>query len=425
MRKLWLIIGREYKLRVKTRTFVLSTIGIPALMFAFFFLPLYIASRHAGHTLRVAVVDQVGGLGQLAANRLEMRKLPNGEPQFRVVTTIERPADPKRTMQQLRDKLRSRALDGYLVLPPGVLKHGTAEFHTRNPGDFTLTAALENAVSQAAVAGRLAAEKVQVTDLDNLLARVTVNVVQVSRTGETKEKGETFQAAFFLAIILYFSLLLYGITTMRSVQEEKSTRIMEILLSSVRPFPLLAGKILGVGAVGFTQYLIWALGGAALVGYGSEMMSALSVGGTSFHLHFPLALWFWFVVYFLGGYFLYSALFAAVGAAASTDQEANQAQMPISLLLVASFVMFPIIARSPGSTLSAALTMVPFFSPVLMMLRIALASPPLWQILLSVGILIATTVGMVYLSAKIYRVGVLMYGKRPSVVEMLRWLRYS
>ncbi len=423
MRKLWLVIRREYKLRVRTRTFVLTTVGIPALMIGALVIPVYLASRHAGHTLRIEVVDRVGGLGSLAVSRLETHKLPNGKPLFDVVGTIERPADAARTIRQLSETVRGGTISGFLVLPPQMLTRGGAEFYTRNPGDFALRTSLENAVTQVAVGGRLAAVNAHVAGLDSLLSRVKIGVVQINRKGETKEKGQTFAAAIVLAIILYASLLMYGIATMRSIQEEKSTRIMEILLSSVRPFPLLAGKILGVGAVGFTQFLIWALAGAAVVGYGAEMFSTFSTSGL--HLSFPIGLWFWFVVYFLGGYLLYSSMFAAVGAAVSSDQEANQAQVPITMLLMVGVFMFPIVSSNPGSTISVMLTMIPFFSPVLMVLRIALESPPLWQILLSVGLLVATTVGMVYLSAKIYRVGVLMYGKRPSLVEVLHWLRYS
>lgn len=423
MRKLWLVIRREYKLRVRTRTFILTTIGLPALLIAVFVIPVYLASRHAGHTLRIEIVDRVGGLAPLAASRLEFHRLPNGRHQFDVVATIERPADPSRTLSELSAKVRAGEIDGYLLFPPRMLTQGGAQFYTRNPGDFALRNALETSVTQAAVGGRLAAANAHVSNLDDLLARVRVGVTQITSKGETQEKGQTFEAAFVLAFILYTSLLMYGLTTMRSIQEEKSTHIMEILLSSVRPFQLLAGKILGVGAVGFTQYLIWALAGAAVVGYGAEMFSMFSASGV--HLYFPFGLWFWFVIYFLGGYFLYSSLFAAVGAAVSSEQEANQAQMPITMLLVAGIIMFPVVSRSPNSTLSVVLTMVPFFSPVLMVLRVALESPPLWQILLSVSLLFVTTVGMVYLSAKIYRVGVLMYGKRPSVVEVLRWLRYT
>lgn len=425
MRKLWLVIHREYVVRVRTRTFILSTIGLPTMMIVAFVVPAYFASRHSNHTLNIAVVDEVGGLGQLAAERLAASSLPNGESQFNVVRTIERPADSARVLEGLRKEVRAGALDGYLLLPRGMLTGARAEFHTRNPGDFSLTATLRNAVTQAAIGGRLAERNVHIGNLDHLLARVKLDVVKVNRVGEAKEKGQTFQAAVILSIILYTSLLMYGITTMRSIQEEKSTRIMEILLSSVRPFPLLAGKILGVGAVGFTQYLIWALAGAGLLTYGAVMLSMFSSAGSTLHLHFPVALWLWFVIYFVGGYLLFASLFAAVGAAVSSEQDANQAQIPISMLLVASLIMFPMVANDPSSHVSVALTMVPFFSPILMVLRIALGSPPLWQILLSVGLLAGTTVGMIYLSAKIYRVGVLMYGKRPSLMEIIRWLRYT
>ncbi|MDE3136594.1 MAG: ABC transporter permease [Acidobacteriota bacterium] len=425
MRKLWLIIHREYVVRVRTRTFIVSTVGLPAVMIALLVVPAYFASRHSQHTVDIAIVDQAGGLASLAAKRLETHSLPNGEPEFTVVKTFETPADPSSTLDVLRKQVLAGKIDGFLLFPSDVLTGASAEFHTRNPGDFAFANALADAATQAAIGGRLAQERVHVSDLDRVLKPVKMDVEKISGQGETREKGQTFQAAMLLAIILYSSLLMYGITTMRSIQEEKSTRVMEILLSSVRPFPLLAGKILGVGAVGFTQYLIWALAGAGVLTYGAVMLSAFSAGGAAFHLHFPLGLWFWFVMYFLGGYLLFASLFAAVGAAVSSEQDAAQAQIPITMLLVVSFVMFPVVARNPGSHLSVALTMVPFFSPILMVLRIALDAPPLWQLLLSFGLLAATTVVMVYLSAKIYRVGVLMYGKRPTLVEMIRWLRYT
>jgi ABC-2 type transport system permease protein len=425
MHKLWLIIHREYVVRVRTRTFIFSTVGLPAVMIALILVPAYFAGRHAEHTVNIAIVDQVGGVGALAAKRLETHTLPDGEPEFKVVKTIEPPDASTRTLDEMRKQVLAGKLGGFLLFPSGMLSGAEAEFHTRNPGDFAFTADLKDAATQAAIGGRLAQQNVRVTDLDHVLKPVMMNVEKISSEGETQEKGQTFQAAVLLAVILYSSLLMYGITTMRSIQEEKSTRIMEILLSSVRPFPLLAGKILGVGAVGFTQYLIWALAGAGVLTYGAVMMSALSAGGAAFHLHFPLGLWFWFVMYFLGGYFLFASLFAAVGAAVSSEQDANQAQIPITMLLVFSFVMFPVVVRNPGSHMAVVLTMIPFFSPILMVLRIALESPPLWQILMSFSILAATTVAMVYLSAKIYRVGVLMYGKRPTLIEMIRWLRYT
>lgn len=426
MRKLWLIVRREYRMRVRTRTFILSTVGLPALMLAAFVVPLYVSKRHVPQTQRIAVVDEAGGLARLTASRLDSSTFPTSDhPQFHVVSVSEQPADPDAVTRRLRAQIRAGSLDGYLLLPPKVLDTGAAEYHTRNSGGLTLANSLESVLTKVAIAGRLAKDNVAVPNLDGLLAHVRVDVVETEQQGEARKGQGTFTVAMFLAGILYGTLIMYGVTTMRAIQEEKSTRMMEILLSSVRPFPLLAGKILGVAAAGFTQYLIWAVVGAAVAGYGAATMAMLSAGKSGFHLHLAPTVWIWFVVYFLGGYFLYSSLFAAVGAAVSSEQEMNQAQVPISLLLVAGFFMFPIVTQNPGSTASVILTMVPFFSPVLMMLRIAIETPPLWQILISVGILAVTAVGVVYLSSKIYRVGVLMYGKRPSAVELLRWLRYS
>lgn len=425
MHKLRLVIAREYKMRVRTRTFVLSTVGLPLLMAAMLFLPAYFASRHSGGTVSIAVVDEAGGLGPLASSALARSRMATGDPRFKIVSTIEHPANSSRTVEELTQQVLAGKLGGYLEFPAKVLDGGSARFYTRNPGNLTLTNALESAATQAVIGGRLARHKVEVADLKGLLARVPVDVVKVSARGDAKEKGQTLYVAIMLGIILYTSLLFYGINTMRSILEEKSSRIIEILLSSVRPFPLLAGKIIGVGAVGFTQYLIWATGGAIVVSYGAMMLSAFSAGSVGFHFHFPLWLWGWFIIFFLGGYFLYASLYAAIGAAASSDQDANQLQVPITSLVVASFFLFTVIMRNPDSTASVTLSMIPFFSPILMILRLTLESPPLWQVLLSLGILVASAVGVIYLSARIYRVGVLMYGKRPSLVELARWIRYS
>jgi len=413
MRKLWLIIRREFVVRVHTRTFIVTTIGLPALLIGLFAISARLATKHAGETLRLAIVDQAGGLGAPVAARLAKSKLSSGQAQFSVVATIEQPTDPEHAIAELREQVRVGSLDGYLVIPPGLLTGAKAEFHTRNSGDVTLEPTLGGAVTEAAIGARLAQDQVRVSDLNRLLEPVRINVVKISREGELQEKGETLEASLLLTVVLYSSLLMYGIATMRSILEEKSTRIMEILLSSVRSFPLLAGKILGVGAVAFTQYLIWVIAGAAIVGYGATVSAMFKAGGWAPNWHIPSALWFWFLVYFLGGYFLYASLFAAVGAAVSSERDAHQAQLPITMLLVVGYVMFPAVVRSPNSHLAVLLTMIPFFSPVLMILRIALESPPLWQLLLSVALLVLTTLGVVYLSAKIYRVGVLMYGKRP------------
>ena len=195
--------------------------------------------------------------------------------------------------------------------------------------------------------------------------------------------------------------------------------------SSVKPSHLLTGKILGVAAVGFTQYLIWGLSGILLTGYGASMASAMVPGASLPNLHLPASLLVYAAVFFLVSYLLYASMYAALGAMVSSDEELQQVQLPVTLMLVVSFLIYPVIMRDPRlRDFSAPLT-IPFFAPVLMVLRIALQMPPFWQIALSLLLSLLTTAGIVQVSAKIYRVGILMYGKRPSLVEVLRWLRYT
>jgi ABC-2 type transport system permease protein len=218
---------------------------------------------------------------------------------------------------------------------------------------------------------------------------------------------------------------MYGIITMRSVLEEKTTRTMEVLISSVEPVQLLAGKILGVAGLAFTQFLIWVVSLGLLLSYAAVMARVFSPGSSFPEIHVPISLLIWIVFFFFGGYFLYSAMFAAIGAACSTEQDATQLQWLAMAPLVFCMAIYSLVLADPSSKASIVLSEIPFFAPVLMPLRLSMQTPSVWQLALSVVLLLLMTVGVVYASAKIYRVGVLMYGKRPTVPELVRWLRYS
>ncbi len=424
MRKVWLIVKREYVTRVRTKWFLVATIGLPLLtvgMFAFSFI---MAARGTGHTLKIAVLDERGGLANLVEQGLK-EKLPNGEPAFRVVKTLERPAAGIKAREELRSEVQGGQLDGYLVVPQDLGPKASAEFHTKNPGDLTRIGSLRHAVSDAVVARRLEQRGIFLEDLGRVITGVDVKTIKVGEEGETEEKGQTFLVAIIVASLLYATLIVYGVATMRSVLEEKTTRIIEILVSSVRPFQLLAGKILGVAAVALTQYLIWITTAGVVGAYGVTIASALRPGMAMPDFHFQGALLAYLIVFFLAGYLLYASLFAAVGAMVSSEQEAQQAQTPLTLIIVLSFLLFNVILRNPNSQMSIVLSVIPFFSPILMVLRIAMQTPPFWQIGLALALSGLTTLGVVKLSAKIYRVGILMYGKRPSLIELMRWLRYT
>jgi ABC-2 type transport system permease protein len=424
MRKLWLIIKREYLTRVRTKGFVIGTVALPLLTIALFVFSILMAMHQVDHTLKLVILDNHGGLAAVIERGLD-RQLSNGRPAFRVVESLEPPASEETARERLRAEVRSGRLDGYLVVPEDVAAGKRAEFHTRNPGNFTATEDIGRAVSNAVIGLRLNERGARVDKVADLVRGVDLKLLRITKRGETEEKGQTFIVAVSMTMILYTTLVMYGVITMRSILEEKTTRTMEVLISAAKPFQLMAGKILGVGAVGFTQYLVWALSAALITTYGAAMAASFKVETSVPQLYIPPSLLLSFVIYFVLGYFLYAAFFASVGAAASNEHDAQQMQWPVTLPLVFSFVMFNFILRDPSSTTAVVLSLVPFFTPILMLLRISAETPPFWQIGLSIFITLLTILGVVYFSARIYRVGVLMYGKRPSVVELLRWLRYS
>jgi ABC-2 type transport system permease protein len=272
---------------------------------------------------------------------------------------------------------------------------------------------------------RLNARGIHVDDVRDIVRGADLQIIKVSKQGESVEKGQTMGVAVAIVILLYLSLLMYGIITMRSVLEEKTTRTMEVLISAVHPFELLAGKILGVAAVAFTQFFIWSLSLALLATYGAALSAMAGTGATLASIHLPAVLLAAAGVYFFGGYFLYSAMFAAVGAACSNEQDAAQLQWIAMAPLVFTMLIYSMVLNDPSSRASVILSEIPFFSPLLMPLRISLQTPPAWQIALSIGLLFVSIVAVIYCSAKVYRVGILMYGKRPTLPEMVRWLRYS
>ncbi|HXA75781.1 MAG TPA: ABC transporter permease [Candidatus Acidoferrales bacterium] len=422
MHKLWLIIKREYITRVKTRGFVIGTVIVPLLGVGVTLLIVFLVGHQSSQAMRIAIVDEVGGIAPSVASGLDTR-LSNGQPQFNVVESIDRPADPEAMQKDLRSKINAGALDGYLVIPADV-SH-SVELHTKNAGNFSLLGPITSAVNEAVVEARLKARGIHVDNVRELVKSADFKVMKVTKEGESVERGQTFGIAVALVILLYMSLLMYGIITMRSVLEEKTTRTMEVLISAVTPSQLLAGKILGVAGVAMTQFLIWGTTVVLLGSYGVAMAAMGGAGSIMSGIHVPASLMICAVIYFFCGYFLYSAMFAAVGAACSNEQDAQQLQWIAMAPLVFTMLIYSVVLNDSTSRLSVILSEIPFFSPVLMPLRVSLQTPPLWQLALSIVLLLLSIAVVVLGSAKIYRVGILMYGKRPTLPELVRWLRYS
>jgi ABC-2 type transport system permease protein len=293
-------------------------------------------------------------------------------------------------------------------------------YSAKDVTDFAEDMELRNAVHSAVVKRQLAEKGMSDAQVDALIKPIDFDSVRIEKGKEGASGAAVFLVSFTMAMLLYVNMLVYGFAVMRSIIEEKSSRVLEVLLSSLTAKHLLAGKIIGVGAVGLTQFLIWLViaGAFAVLGL-TASHSVLS------NVHIPVMGLIAFGVFFILGYFLYSTMYAALGAMVNSDQEAQQVQWPAMLPTVFSIVLSTPVLQHPNSQLAFWSSMVPFFAPILMFVRIMADTPPVWQTALSIALMLLTTWGLLGLSSRIYRVGILMYGKRPTLPELRRWLRYT
>lgn len=416
MHKILAVIRREFIERVRTRMFWVSAILGPVFFGALIFLPVLLATR--GGSKAIVVVD---GTTTDFGSRITAA-LRSGRT-FRAT----RVAAGAGVVDSLTAEVGAKRLDGFLLLSDAVLQTGAAEYRASNVSSFTAIGELEGVLRQQAVTTRLEREGVDPIVVARAQIRINLDTKKISGGKTTGESaGQSFSLAYFMGIILYMAIILYGMNVMSSVLEEKTTRIVEVLVSSLRPFQLMVGKLIGVGAVSLFQFLIWGvaarlmisqrakLGGMSGSGEMGQVFQVPTVTGATAAI---------FLAYFLGGFFLYSAMFATVGAISSNEQEARQAQTPVTLMLVVAFISMFAMLNDPGSTYSVVLSMIPFTSPIAMPVRWAAGSLPLSEVAVSLAVLVVSIVGVTWVAARIYRVGILMTGKRPSIKEIARWVR--
>jgi len=423
MRKIWLIVKREYLTRVRTKAFILGTLALPLLSAAILLVSIFLSAGSSAAAVKIAILDEVGGLGGAVRTALVQGK-SSSRSEVQVVRIVEHPS--AHLEEFFKTQLNDGELDGVLVLPKGLMDgKASAQYHARSLNAMALLGPIERAVSGAIIELRLQKEGKANGSIKNVFRLARVRLVNPSSQSQDGSNEANFAIAIIAGMVLYMTLVVYGMSTMHSVMEEKSTRMIEILVSSVKPVDLLTGKILSVGAVALTQYLVWAVTIGVLFASAAKLTAILRPGAAVPGINLSPMLLVYLVVFFLAGYFLYSALYAAAGAIVSTDEEARQVQMPLTLLILCSFLLLNVVMNNPNSTLSVVLSVMPFLSPILMTLRVAMETPPFWQIALALLLSTLTTIWVIRVSAKIYRVGILMYGKRPSLKELRRWLRYS
>jgi ABC-2 type transport system permease protein len=425
MHKVWVIIRREFVEKVRTKWFVISTVLGPLLMASFIVVPILMAERGASRR-EIRVVDATtDGFGGRIVDAVRPPLPIEAELVSVSLERVESVADSLTTL------VGEKQLDGYLIVTDATVANGSVEYRGKNVSSLTDMQILESVLGREVLTARLGRAGVDREVVAAAQIPVRLQTVSIRGGKVTEESGTSaFVLAYAVWIILYMSILLYGVQVMGAVVEEKTSRVIEVLVSSLRPFQLLAGKILGVGAVGLFQLSIWAVSALVLFRRRDlllEMVGARTGGmvGAGTLPAVSVATLAIVLAYFLLGYFLYAAMFAAVAAMSNSEAEARQAQMPVVMLLVVPTVLMVGILQQPDGGMAVALSLIPFTAPIAMPVRWAAATVPLPEILGSVVLLGGTLLLVVWITARIYRVGILMYGKRPSPRELWRWVRAS
>jgi ABC-2 type transport system permease protein len=406
------VARRELLERLRSKAFLIGTVLGPVLLVALMLVPSLVMSRQRGDALRVAVLDDAGGLKPELERALARQRDEAGRERF--VVRENSPA----SREGLEAEVREGRLDGFLHLRPDALERSAAEYCAQNVSNVLDLRLLDRATEETLIARRLAAAGVDPARLADLMRPLELRTIRITSSGAREDRRGAFLLSVTLMMMLYTSVVMWGQAVMSGVIEEKGNRVVEVIVSSIPTRSLFAGKLLGVGAAGLLQFLVWTLSLALVALYAAGAAAAGAVGLPEI----PALLLVSFVVFFLLGYFLYAALYAAVGAAVNTVQEAQSLVFPVLLPLVVGMMFFPAVIQSPDSALAVALSLVPPLTPLLMFLRISVVTPPAWQILLSVLLTTAAIAAVLAVAARIYRVGILMYGKRPTFPEIVRWV---
>lgn len=429
MRNTWIILKREYLERVRTRTFLVLTLLAPAFMTALMILPVKLATmgQQPEHIVIVASTRQ---FGDTVRQQLLAEPLISEESEAEDNTAKSKPGDrytidvettaTETERAALRDKVNSRGIDGFLWMPDDAIAAHTVAWDGREMAGSREKSWLSEVINRAVQQQELARKGLTPEQSEELLKPVKVETFRIENGRETKSSGSSrFLEIIVMVMLIYVAVLLYGISIMRSVLEEKTSRIIEVLLSSASSTELMTGKLLGVGAVGLTQIVVWTIMGGVIA------LPSLAAAPNFAELQLSPLVMVSFVLYFLLGYLLYSTMYAAIGAIATTEQEGQQLQFMIVIPLVLSVFMLSPVIRTPDSAAVVWMSMIPFFSPIVMYARIVVQTPPLWQIGLSLALMVGTIAGLVVLCARIYRIGVLIYGKRANLPEIMKWLKYA
>jgi ABC-2 type transport system permease protein len=434
MRKIGLIIAREYLSRVKKKSFIVMTFLGPILIGLMYGVAIWLAvnADEMNSKKIVMVVDE---------SKLFEGSIRNSSSlEFEFVND---------DIENIKSEVLKNE-DSYLLIIPNKVsktKLDEVQLYSKKQASISVVSYIEKELESKLKDNKLIENGISSDILKSLNMEVSINTLRLTDKGEESgSAGASYGVGMFGSILIYLFIFLYGVQVMRGVIEEKNNRIVEVIISSVRPFQLMMGKIVGIALVGLTQFVLWVVLTMAINGVISQKMMTdkSSVSATEISaqagsnvdnemmtdvlsavntINFPLLIG-TFLFYFLAGYLLYSALFAAIGSAVDSEAETQQFMFPVTIPLIFSFVLASsAVVNNPDGPIAFWLSMIPLTSPVVMMVRIPFGVPP-WQLITSMILLILGFIGTVWLAAKIYRTGILMYGKKVTFKEMLKWLKY-
>jgi ABC-type Na+ efflux pump, permease component len=413
MNKIKIVVGREYFTRVKKRSFIVLTILMPVLFIGLILGAFFLSTIESGEIKKVMVLDGTG----------EYRNILKDNEQYEFLAQ-------KGSLEDFRQQ-SDEEVYATLVITENLLENPKAlTLYSRSQVQASL---LQHISSQLDVyLSEKKLESYQISGLKQMIedSKIQVRIENIRMSDSGKETQSSAEFASTLGMIftflIYMFIFSYGVMVMQGVIEEKTNRIIEVMVSSVKPFDLMMGKLIGIGLVGLTQFGIWAvlfltftLSGSFLMN-GSEIFQQFSVmlGGADM-----ISLFFYFILFFIGGYLIYASLFAAIGAMVNAQEDTQQYMMPLTVLIFFAFYAGFYSSQNPDGPLAFWTSLIPLTSPIVMMTRLPFGVP-WWELLLSITLLALTVILIVALAAKIYRVGILMYGKKPTYAEILKWFKY-
>ena len=437
MSKTMIVAKREFLEFVQTKTFLIATLLGPLLIVGFIAMEVFILTRAGGGEYTLAVVDQT----EQRIGRQFVASLPSaasagamGRPTAYETKLIEQPAALQPVIDSLEQRVQVDSLDGYLVIPAGILTGERANYYGSNATSQSVTGTLRGALQSTVQSTRLQAEGIDPSKVGAALAPIQLSAEKTGSKGVRGSAEGGQMIGMLMAFAMYLVVLLYGAAIMNSVLEEKRDKIVEVIVSSLRARDLMIGKVVGIASAGLLQMLVWVCTVGLVLAYASAIAAILNLSPEKAQAlasvsnmlpKVPLSVGVIFLLFFAGGFFLYSTLYATIGSIATTNQEAQQLVFPAIMPFMIGFFMSMVAAQNPDTGMAVAGSLIPFTSPLVMPIRAVAGSATTFEIGLSLALLVVTGLVILYLAAKIYRVGIFATGKRPTMKELGRWLRAS